>query len=164
MLKSFGLLMGIAAALIVASSAYAFLAPDNGRDSVAQTYRAIQPSKASQGQANQSAAMAEPLGKGAQRNAQAIATQFNMSPQDVVALHDGGFGFGAIVKLLVLAKAKGMSVNNLAASLPRVNGEPQANFGELFKNLSPEEKARIESLPKNLGQIKHLQAAKSKPK
>ena len=151
MVKSLGFLIGMAAALIAAGSAYAFLATGS------------QAREALPSDANQSA-IAEPLGKGAQRNAQAIATQFNMSLQEVVALHDGGFGFGAIVKLAVLAKAKGVSVNSLAASLPRVNGEPQANFGELFKNLSTEEKARIESLPKNLGQIKHGQAGKSKPK
>ena len=164
MLKSSAVLVGIVAALIVAGSAYAFLVSGAERELAPPTHALIQPREALPGQGDQSAVMAEPLGNGAQRNAEAIAAKFDMTMQDVMTLHDGGFGFGAIVKLAVVAKAKGVSVHSLASSLPRMNGQQEAAVGELFKTLSPEEKTRIDGLPTNLGQIKKAQAGKVKPK
>ncbi|HWO72673.1 MAG TPA: hypothetical protein VNN21_03870 [Dehalococcoidia bacterium] len=117
-------------------------------------------SKERSGTIQAQAAAQEPLGEGAMRNAEAIAKQFDISTQDVVGLHEQGFGFGAIVKLLTLAKAKDVSANTLAASIPVVNGEREPNFGEMFKALTDQERQRIEGLPKNLGQIKRGQAAK----
>ncbi len=101
-------------------------------------------------------------GRGAEGNVEAIAKQFGASTSDVTALRNQGFGFGAIVQLFALAKAKDMSARDLAAHLPRVNGQPEANFGELFSGLSDQEKARIDGLPRNFGQIKQAQAGRAK--
>jgi hypothetical protein len=51
--------------------------------------------------------------KGAAGNVEAIAKQFGAG--NVVALREQGFGFGAIVKLLTLAKAKNTNAKDLAA-------------------------------------------------
>jgi hypothetical protein len=101
-------------------------------------------------------------GQGAEQNIAAIAHQFDVSAGDITALRDQGFGFGAIVKLLALAKAENTNAMGLAAQLPKVNGQPDANFEKLFSGLSDQEKARIENLPKNLGQIKQAQAGRAK--
>jgi len=114
------------------------------------------------GAAPSRAASQEPVGRGAMRNAEAIAEQFGVSAQDVAGLREQGFGFGAIVKLLTLAKAKGVSAASLAASIPLVNGERKADFGAMFEALTDQERARVEGVPKNLGQIKRAQNAKAK--
>src|SRR5438876_12325396 len=101
-------------------------------------------------------------GQGADKVAQAIADQFGVSKEDVLARHQQGIGFGALFKLYKLAHAKGISVDDLLASIPTgANGEREFGFGQLRKSLTAEQLAAFNSGAKNLG---HLLSGKSKHK
>lgn len=91
-------------------------------------------------------------GEGAQAVAQAIANTFEVSPDEVLALHDGGVGFGAIFKLYLLAVAGDTTVEALQAA---VEGDGGFAFGKLFKENADELAALSageDGMPKNLGQ------------
>jgi len=93
-------------------------------------------------------------GQGAERVAQAIADQFGVSKEEVLARHDQGIGFGALFKLFKLARAEGISVDALLAKIPSgENGHHEFGFGKLRKELTAEQLAAFESGPKNLGQL-----------
>ena len=93
-------------------------------------------------------------GQGADKVAQAIADQFGVSKEDVLARHQQGIGFGALFKLYKLAHAKGISVDDLLASIPTgANGEREFGFGQLRKSLTAEQRAAFNSGAKNLGQL-----------
>jgi hypothetical protein len=97
----------------------------------------------------------EPSGAGASKNAEAVATAFGMQPEEVLDLHAQGVGFGALVKLLALAKVKGTTPSALLTAVPVVNGEREFNFGDQFKALSGQQRSELEKLGiKNLGQLK----------
>src|SRR2546425_4967780 len=101
-------------------------------------------------------------GQGADKVAQAIADQFGVSKGEVLARHQQGVGFGALFKLYKLARAKGISVDDLLATIPTgANGEREFGFGQLRKSLTAEQRAAFNSGPKNLG---HLVSGKSKDK
>src|SRR5207253_3769146 len=106
-------------------------------------------------------------GQGAEKVAQAIADEFGVSKDEVLARHQQGIGFGAVFKLYKLARAKGISVDDLLASIPTgANGEREFGFGQLRKSLTAEQLAAFNSGAKNLGQLvsgKNKQA-KSKAK
>ncbi len=94
--------------------------------------------------------------KGAQHIAQVIAEEFGASQGDVLALHEQGIGFGALFKLYALAAAMAdvTSVDELLDMIDtNGDGEYEFGFGELRKDLTPEQLADLESGPKNLGQI-----------
>ena len=95
-------------------------------------------------------------GEGTQGVAQAIAETFEVTPDEVIALHDGGVGFGAIFKLHLLAAATGTSAGELLATIPTDgDGEYEFAFGKRFKELSGEVAALSageDGVPKNLGQ------------
>jgi hypothetical protein len=93
-------------------------------------------------------------GEGAQHVAQVVADEFGVSQEDVMALHEQGIGFGAIFKLNALAAAKGISVNDLLATIP-TNGDGgyEFAFGKLRHGLTEEQQAALQSGPKNLGQF-----------
>lgn len=82
--------------------------------------------------------------------AQAIADTFGVPVEEVTALHDQGIGFGALFKLYKLACATGADVNDLIAGIEEDGGG--WSFGKRFSELTDEEKAQCEGLPKNLGQ------------
>lgn len=90
---------------------------------------------------------------GAQHIAGVIADEFGTSAEEVMALHEQGIGFGALFKLYSLARAKGVSVNDLLATLPQGEDGPQFAFGKMFKELAEEEAAVLEEGPKNLGRL-----------
>src|SRR5438876_9198276 len=93
-------------------------------------------------------------GQGADKVAQAIGDQFGVSKEEVLAHHQQGIGFGALFKLYKLARAKGISVDDLLASIPTgANGEREFGFGQLRKSLTAEQRAAFNSGPKNLGQL-----------
>src|SRR5207244_1058858 len=93
-------------------------------------------------------------GQGADKVAQAIADQFGVSKEDVLARHQQGIGFGALFKLYKLAHAKGISVDDLLATIPTdANGQREFGFGDLRKGLTAEQRAGFNSGPKNLGQL-----------
>jgi len=93
-------------------------------------------------------------GNGEEKIAQAIADEFEVTQDDVLALHNEGIGFGALFKLYQLAKAQGMTVDELLASLPTgEDGQPEFGFGQLRKDLTDDEQAVLEDGPKNLGEL-----------
>jgi len=89
----------------------------------------------------------------ASKVAQVIADHFGVSESDVMALHDQGIGFGAIFKLYAIAAAKGVSVNDLLASIQGSNGEHDFAFGKLINSLTDSQRAALEAGPKNLGAL-----------
>jgi hypothetical protein len=93
-------------------------------------------------------------GPGADKIAQAIADEFGVSKDDVLRRHDEGIGFGALFKLYKLARAKGISIDELLATIPVAeNGEREFRFGQLRKALTEDERALYNSGPKNLGKL-----------
>ena len=93
-------------------------------------------------------------GQGSDKIAQAIADEFGVSKEEVLAHHQQGIGFGALFKLYKLARAKGISVDDLLATIPTgANGEREFAFGDLRKSLTAEQRAAFNSGPKNLGQL-----------
>jgi hypothetical protein len=93
-------------------------------------------------------------GHGGDKVAQAIADEFGVSKDEVLAHHQQGIGFGALFKLYKLARAKGMSVDDLMATIPtNANGEHDFGFGKLRKSLTTEQVSAFNSGPKNLGQL-----------
>ena len=91
---------------------------------------------------------------GNQKIAQAIAGEFEVSADDVLDLHDQGIGFGALFKLYAIARAKGMSIDALLATIPTdADGGHEFGFGNLRKSLTAEQLATLESGPKNLGKL-----------
>ena len=88
---------------------------------------------------------------GNQKIAEAIAEEFETTPEEVLALHDEGIGFGAIFKLYLIARAKGITVHELLAQIEEDGGG--FAFGKLKKSLTDEELAIFEDGPKNLGEL-----------
>ena len=94
--------------------------------------------------------------EGTQKIAEAIAgvEAFETTPEDVLALHDQGIGFGAIFKLHALASAMGMSVEDLLATIDKnEDGEYEFAFGKLWQSLDQTQAASLSDMPKNLGQL-----------
>ena len=90
---------------------------------------------------------------GAEHIARLIADAFGAEEADVLALHEEqGIGFGALFKLYALAQATGTTVQDLLASMDADGGQGYA-FGKRFKALTEEQRAILESGPKNLGQL-----------
>lgn len=85
---------------------------------------------------------------GTQDVAQAIADEFGVSQEDVLALQQEGIGFGAIFKLYLLSQATGQSVEEILAGVEKIDGKYQFQFGERFRDVELSEDA-----PKNLGQL-----------
>lgn len=93
-------------------------------------------------------------GRGAGKVAQAIADEFGVPKDDVLARHGDGIGFGALFKLYKLARAQGISVDELLATIPTdANGDREFAFGQRRKALTDEQRALYESGPKNLGRL-----------
>src|SRR5438093_45996 len=68
-------------------------------------------------------------GQGSDKVAQAIADEFGVSKEEVLAHHQQGIGFGALFKLYKLARAKGISVDDLLATIPTdANGQRDGGF------------------------------------
>jgi len=86
---------------------------------------------------------------GAGQVAQAIADEFGVGEEEVLALHEQGIGFGALFKLYALTRATGATVDDLLASI----GADGYAFGKRFKALTEEQQAVLESGPKNLGAL-----------
>ncbi len=91
-------------------------------------------------------------GEGAGNVALVIGDAFGASDEDVLALHEAGFGFGAIFKLYLLAAAGDETAAAILASGEK--GEGGFAFGKLFKELSDEVSvlsAGEDGMPTNLG-------------
>ena len=147
-LVAFGLIAGL---LLVAGS-YSALA---GRGPVADVATTNGPDN--QADDGSTAGVAGQDGEevpGNQKIAQAIAGEFGVSADDVLALHDEGIGFGALFKLYAIARAKGMSIDALLATIPtNADGGHEFGFGNLRKSLTAEQLATLASGPKNLGKL-----------
>ncbi len=81
-----------------------------------------------------------------------ISSLFSLPTDEVAALHEQGVGFGALFKLQLLARAQNKSVAELIAAATGPDGEIDFAFGQAMHQLTPEQLALIEGLPKNLGQ------------
>jgi hypothetical protein len=93
-------------------------------------------------------------GQDGNKVAEAIADEFGVAKEEVLARHSEGIGFGALFKLYKLARAQGISVDDLLATIPvDENGEPDFRFGQLRKALTEEQRALYEAGPKNLGKL-----------
>jgi hypothetical protein len=88
---------------------------------------------------------------GNQKIAEVLAEEFDTTPEAVLALHDQGIGFGALFKLYSIARAKGITIEQLLAEIEASGGG--FAFGKLKKSLTEEEKAILEDGPKNLGEL-----------
>ena len=98
--------------------------------------------------------------EGAQNIADVIGSTFDgVSQEDVLALHEAGFGLGAIFKLYLLAAA--VDETALAILASEEKGEGGFAFGKLFKELTDEVSvltAGEDGMPRNLGQaVSNLQ-------
>jgi hypothetical protein len=92
--------------------------------------------------------------QGADKVAQAIADEFGVTKEEVIAHHDEGIGFGALFKLYKLARAQGISFDELLTTIPlNENGEREFRFGQLRKALTDDQRSLYESGPKNLGKL-----------
>jgi hypothetical protein len=92
--------------------------------------------------------------QGADKIAQTIANEFGVSKDEVLARHNEGIGFGALFKLYKLARAQGIGIDELLASVPAdANGERDFAFGQRIKALTGEQRASYDSGPKNLGRL-----------
>ncbi len=74
--------------------------------------------------------------EGAGQVAEVIATTFDADQEDVLTLHESGFGFGAIFKLYLLAAAGDKTAAAILSSGEK--GEGGFAFGKLFKELTDE--------------------------
>jgi hypothetical protein len=92
-----------------------------------------------------------PDGHGNEKIAQAIGDEFGVSPDEVLSRHGEGIGFGALFKLYALARAKGITVDELLAQIEEDGGG--YGFGKLKKELTNEEEQALDEGPKNLGQL-----------
>lgn len=141
----------VGAAIMVAAGSYSALAgPGEGQSAQtsAQNEDAGGPDVQVEGEEDGA------TGNGEEKIAQAIADEFEVTPEEVLARHDEGIGFGALFKLYQLARAQGMTVDELLATIPTGDdGEPAFGFGNLRKDLTEEEQAVLEEGPKNLGEL-----------
>lgn len=88
---------------------------------------------------------------GNQKIAEVIAEEFDTTPESVLALHDEGIGFGALFKLYSIARARGMTIDELIAEVEESGGGWA--FGKLMKSLTEEEQEILDAGPKNLGEL-----------
>lgn len=72
---------------------------------------------------------------------------------EVVELRNGtpAIGWGALFKLMQLAKAKDVTLETLLADF---DGDEGWGFGRMFKELEPEQRDRLDDTAKNFGQLK----------
>jgi hypothetical protein len=89
--------------------------------------------------------------QGTEKVAAAIAGEFGVPLDEVLARHADGIGFGALFKLYAIARAKGIALDELLATIEEDGGG--YGFGNLRKGLSEEEQEALEEGPKNLGQL-----------
>ncbi len=86
--------------------------------------------------------------------AEAIAQAFPDQCGNAMALHDQGIGWGALFKLCAIAKAKGVTVDQLLTEIGfTAEGEHDFAFGKMMNELTEAQLATLESGPKNLGQL-----------
>ncbi|MCL1594475.1 MAG: hypothetical protein M3132_09000 [Actinomycetia bacterium] len=64
-------------------------------------------------------------------------------------------GWGALYKLMQIAAARGISIDDLLNDLD-TDGNDEFGFGELRKSLDESQLAILENTPRNLGQLKKL--------
>lgn len=81
--------------------------------------------------------------------------------EHVVGLRTGDptVGWGAMFKLMAFADAMGMTVDELLATVPIVDGEYEFSFGQMRKSLSDDELDHLGDGARNFGQL--MRAEKS---
>lgn len=93
-------------------------------------------------------------GRGQLKHADSVATAFEIDAETALALHEDGVGWGAMVKLLAIAEVKGVSVDQLLAGVPKVDGEYEFDFGQLRAGLTTEQQEQLDLMPRGLGHLK----------
>jgi hypothetical protein len=86
----------------------------------------------------------------------ALAAEFadcGADMEQVRALHDAGVGFGEIFKLEAVAAVLGGDIFALLAQLTGEDGELDLGWGAWRHQLTADQLATLERLPRNLGQI-----------
>lgn len=80
--------------------------------------------------------------------------------EEVVELRTGppAIGWGALFKLMQLSKAKGVTIEKLLTDMDQEEGW---GFGRMFKDLTKEERDRLDGTAKNFGQLKKEAKAKT---
>jgi len=73
--------------------------------------------------------------------------------EQVAALHDAGLGFGEIFKLEAIAAVLGGDAFELLTMLTGEDGELELGWGAWRHELTPDQLAALEQLPRNLGQV-----------
>jgi hypothetical protein len=73
--------------------------------------------------------------------------------EQVRALYDAGVGFGEIFKLEAIAAVTGGDIFALLTHLTGEDGELELGWGAWRHQLTADEQATLEQLPRNLGQI-----------
>ncbi len=73
--------------------------------------------------------------------------------EQVRALHDAGVGLGTIFKLEAIAAITESDIFDLIVQLTGEDGELELGWGAWRHQLTPDQLATLEQLPKNLGQI-----------
>jgi hypothetical protein len=89
-------------------------------------------------------------GRGGARKAALIADAFGVPEQTVLDLRSQGNGWGTIVKLLQLSAVTGQRATDIAAQSAQSGGP---GFGQRFSELTEEQRAGLDALPRNLGEI-----------
>ena len=125
-------------ALLIAAAAWALSNPINASNATSQT-------------ADEDSAGP---GRGQLRHADSVAAAFGIDAETALALHKDGVGWGAMVKLLAIAEVKGVSVDQLLAGVPKVDGEYEFDFGQLRAGLTAEQQDQLALMPRGLGQLK----------
>lgn len=84
-----------------------------------------------------------------------LATEYGITPEEIAALGEAGFGFGEIFKLQTMSLLTGLSLDELLAGfeIDPESGEYEIDWGAFKDTLSEEQITFLESLPRNFGQF-----------
>jgi hypothetical protein len=83
----------------------------------------------------------------------AVFTDYGAGIEQVRALYDVGVGFGEIFKLEAIAAVTGGDIFALLTQLTGEDGVLELGWGAWRHQLTVDEQATLEQLPRNLGQI-----------
>lgn len=156
--KTFVLFTAVFLALAAAGSAYAI--SDRGA-AQREAHAVLQLQE--EAEETQGAADDNDLGSGALAKIDLLATEFDVTTESVIALHDQGVGFGAMFKLYSIARATGVDAESLVGSAAvDAEGERGFAFGVMRNALTEDELATLEDGPKNFGHL--VSASHKKPK
>jgi hypothetical protein len=83
----------------------------------------------------------------------AIAREFEVSEDELMALYQQGVGLGALFQIAALSNAQGVSLSEIVALAAREDGEYEFSFEDLFANLSDEQRDALRDRAPNMGEL-----------